>query len=303
MTGRNTGYSLPRTAFHVVELSNRMKSLQKIFQVIELLKENREMKLQEIADSLGLYKSTAHRLTSELCRSGYVQRNAETKAYHLGMKFVDISSHIIDNLDIRELSKPGIRHLNDIAKETIHLAVLADTQVIYVEKKESPHAIRMYSQIGRAAPLHCTGVGKAILAFQSPEMIDQMLGSGSLRKYTANTIVARDALLRELAVIRKDGFAFDREEHEPHVGCIAGPLWDHSGKVVASISITAVLYDLKMEELVTHKDLLLSTCAEISKSLGYRGGVDKDTPGLRGGPVRRRSPRKKVPKRVLMQRK
>jgi DNA-binding IclR family transcriptional regulator len=280
-----------------------MKSLQKIFQVIELLKENREMKLQEIADTLGLYKSTAHRLTSELCRNGYLQRSAETKAYQLGMKFVDISSHIIDNMDIRELSKPGIRHLNDVTRETIHLAMLIDKQVIYVDKMESPHAIRMYSQIGKVAPLHCTGVGKAILAFQSPEMISQMLDSGPLQKYTGNTIVTRDALMRELALIHKNNVAFDREEHEPHVGCIAGPLWDHTGKVVASISITAVLYNLKMEDLMAFKDLLLATCTEVSKSLGFRERANRNEKESNERPVGHRSPIQKVSKTILIRRK
>jgi DNA-binding IclR family transcriptional regulator len=242
-----------------------------------------------------LYKSTAHRLTSELCKNGYLQKNTESKAYQLGMKFVDISSHIIDNMDITELAKRGIKELNDVTRETIHLAVLVDMQVIYVAKKESPHAIRMYSQIGKVAPVHCTGVGKAILAFQPPEMIDAMLDSTRLQKYTAHTIVTREALMRELVSIRRNGFAVDREEHEPHVGCIAGPLRDYTGKVVASISITAVLYSLKIEKLFTHKDLLLATCAEISKSLGFRESVGckgedaKVRP--RGG---RRPPAKKV---------
>lgn len=278
-----------------MELPKDMKSLQKIFQIIELLRDNREMRLQEIADRLGLYKSTAHRLTAELCRNGYLQKNAESKAYQLGMKFVDLASHIIDNMDIAELATQGIRELNDVTQETIHLAVLVDRQVIYVAKKESPHAIRMYSQIGKIAPLHCTGVGKSILAFQSPELIDAMLDSVRLQKYTAHTIVTREGLMRELALIRRNGCAVDREEHEPHLGCIAAPLRDHAGKVVASISITAVLYRLKIDDLCAHKDLLLTTCAEISHRLGFRDGAAGNGQGAGGRPrVSRRPPTKKV---------
>ena len=249
-----------------------MKSLEKIFRIIELVTDNREMKLQEIADDLGLYKSTAHRLAAELCRYGFLLKNEMTKSYQLGMKFVDISSHIIDNMDIREVARRGIKELNDATGETIHLAVLVDRQVIYVDKKESAHAIRMYSQIGKVAPLYCTGVGKAVLAFQPAEVIDELLGGVDFRRFTPNTIVTRKDLMRELAAIRKNGFAFDREEHELHVGCIAAPVRDNTGSVVASVSITAVLYQLKLEKVAAHKELLLSVCAEISRGLGYREG-------------------------------
>jgi DNA-binding IclR family transcriptional regulator len=251
-----------------------MKLLQKVFQIIELLKSNKEMKLQEIVDELGMHKSTAHRLTAELCANGYLQKNAGTKTYQLGMKFLDISSHIIDRMDIREIAKQGIKELNAITKETIHLAVLADKQVIYTDKRESVHAIRMYSQIGKVAPFYCTGVGKIILAFQPAEVIDELLSSFRFQKHTPNTIVTRKALMKELAEIRKNGFGFDREEHELHVGCIAAPVRDHTRNVVASISVTAVLYEMSMEKLAGFKDLLLATCADISGELGYREGLD-----------------------------
>ena len=145
-----------------------MKSLEKVFRIIELLEKNQEMKLQDIANELSMYKSTVHRIVSELCEYNYLERHEETKKYKLGLKFVDISSHVIDNMDIRELAKKSIEELNVITKETIHLAMFIDNQAVYIDKKESTHAIRMYSKIGKVAPLYCTGVGKAIVAFQTP---------------------------------------------------------------------------------------------------------------------------------------
>lgn len=248
-----------------------MKSLQKVFRILDLLRDRREMRLQEIADSLRLQKSTTHRLAAELCAEGYLHKNPETKTYALGMKFLDISSFIIDNMDIRALAKPGIRNLNEVTRETVHLAMLVDRQVIYVDKEESARAVRMYSQIGKVAPLYCTGVGKAILAFQSSEMTEELLSRVRLLRYTPNTIVDRKAMARELAMIRRRGFALDNEEHEPDVGCIAAPLWDHSQRVIASISITAVLHrHANIEQLLQYKELLLETCAEISRLLGFR---------------------------------
>jgi DNA-binding IclR family transcriptional regulator len=248
-----------------------MKSLQRVFRIVDLLRDRREIRLQEIADSLQLQKSTVHRLTAELCAEGYLHKSPETKRYTLGMKFLYISSNIIDNMDIRALAKPGIRSLNELTQETVHLAMLVDRQVIYVDKEESPRAVRMYSQIGKVAPLYCTGVGKAVLAFQPPEMVGELLARLRFSRYTPNTIVDRQALARELAVIRKRGFALDNEEHEPNVGCIAAPLWDHSQKVIASISITAVLHrHVRIEQLLEYKELLVDTCDEISRKLGFR---------------------------------
>ena len=263
-----------------------MKSLEKVFRIIDLVEDNKEMKLQEIADELGLYKSTAHRLVAELCKNGFLRKNESTKSYQLGMKFVDLSSHIIDNMDIREVATRGIKRLNDVTGETIHLALLVDNQVIYVDKKESAHAIRMYSQIGKVAPIYCTGVGKAVLAFQPAETIEKLLDGVHFQRFTPNTIVTRKELVRELATIRRNGFDFDREEHELHVGCIAGPVRDNTASVVASVSVTAVLYQLKWERLVAYRDLLLSVCKEISTGLGYRESMGD---GARAAPRRDRA--------------
>ncbi|HVO39025.1 MAG TPA: IclR family transcriptional regulator [Spirochaetia bacterium] len=261
-----------------------MRSLQRVFRIVDLLRDRREIRLQEIADSLRLQKSTAYRLTAELCAEGYLQKSPETKTYALGMKFLDISSHIIDTMDIRALAKPGIRRLNEVTQDTVHLAMLVDRQVIYVDKEESPRAVRMYSQIGKVAPLYCTGVGKAILAFQPSETMDELLARVRFQRYTPNTIVDRHALARELAVTRRRGFALDNEEHEPNVGCIAAPLWDHSQKVIASISITVVLHrHVRIEQLLEYRELLVDTCDGISRKLGFRRETLKDGP-LNGQP-------------------
>jgi DNA-binding IclR family transcriptional regulator len=165
--------------------------------------------------------------------------------------------------------------------------MLVDKQVIYVDKVESSHAIRMYSRIGKVAPLFCTGVGKAVLAFQSPEMIKEMLDGLAFRKYTQSTIVSREKLLRELASIRKNGYALDREEHEADVACLAVPLRDYTRKVIASVSITAILFQISMEKLLEYRGLLLEKGRQISENLGYRDlarvqGPAPSTPRGRG---------------------
>jgi len=246
-----------------------MSSIDKVFSIINILKNSGELKLQEIADKLSLHKSTAHRYVSELCRNNYLERDNETKTYRLGFNFLDIASYIIENLDIREKAKKSIEELNAVTRETIHLGLLLGDHAIYIEKKESLHSIRMYSQIGRVAPLHCTGVGKAILAFQPPEFLKKLLDSITFHKYTENTIITREQLLKEIDVINKNGYAVDNEEHEKNIGCIAAPIWDYTKRVVASVSITAILYRLEMESLIKYKPLILEKSYEISRRLGY----------------------------------
>ncbi|MEW5815490.1 MAG: IclR family transcriptional regulator [Spirochaetota bacterium] len=247
-----------------------MKSLEKTFAIIELLKRERALRLQEIADELELYKSTAHRIVTELCSYNYLERDDETKKYRLGLKFVDISSHIIEHLDIRQAASKSIEELNKITKETVHLAMLFDNQAIYVDKQESPHTIRMYSQIGKIAPLYCTGVGKAILAFQPEETLNRLLNSIVFHKYTENTILSKERLKAEIEEIRKKGYALDMEEHEKSIICLAAPIRNHTKKVVASISVTAILPRMKMKDLLTYKNTILEKSYEISSKLGYK---------------------------------
>ena len=247
-----------------------MKSLDKVFTIIELLKKNKEMRLQEIADELDIYKSTIHRLISELCVYNYVERDNITKKYRLGLKFLDIASYVISNLDIREAAREGIEEINNITKETVHLAILLDDKAIYIDKKESHHSIRMYSQIGKPAPLYCTGVGKAILAYQPPEILNNLLKTITFHKYTKSTIMSRKQLLTEIDEIKINGYALDNEEHEENIGCIAVPIRDYTKKVIASISITAILYRMKLLDLLKYKDIILEKSYEISKKLGYK---------------------------------
>jgi len=246
-----------------------VESLKKVFSVIDLLNRNKEMKLQEIANALEMYKSTVHRIVSILVANGYLDKDGETKKYKLGLKFVDVASHVIENLDIRAVACECIEELNSITKETVHLAMLLDNQAIYVDKKESTHAIRMYSQIGKIAPLYCTGVGKAILAFQPPDILNKLVDSISFHQYTPNTVKSRKQLLIELDSIRKDGYALDREEHEKNMICLAAPVRDYTKKVIASISITAVSPRMSIEELLSYKEIILEKGFEISRRLGY----------------------------------
>lgn len=248
-----------------------MKSLDKVFKIIDLIKNKGGMRLKDISGSLNIYKSTAYRIVSELVSEGYIRKDSESKKYNLGLKFLEVSRHLIKDIDLAENAEESTDRLNKLTKETIHLAKLIGDQAIYINKRESQHNIRMYSQIGKNVPLHCTGVGKVIVAFQTtPRRRDKLIENIDFRKYTDNTITNKDAFLRELEKIKKEGFAVDREEHEENIICIAAPIRDYTGNVIASISITAISYRLNLDELLVHKDILIEECEKVSRKMGYK---------------------------------
>lgn len=247
-----------------------MELLDRIFKIIDLLKNNEGMRLQDISNDLDLHKSTTHRLLSELITYGYVKRNNETKKYSLSLKFLEIASHLIEGNELIVNAKDSIEKLNTITKENIHLAELVGDSVIYIDKKESPHSIRMYSQVGKSVPLYCTGVGKVILAFQPLDIRDRLISRINFIKYTNNTIADVESLLIELDKIVKDGFALDNQEHENNIACIAAPIRDYNGNVIASISITAILFRMNFDKLLDFKDLLLEESNNVSKKMKYK---------------------------------
>jgi DNA-binding IclR family transcriptional regulator len=172
------------------------------------------------------------------------------------------------------MAEPLLIELWQNSQETVHLGVLNDGEVLYVEKLESPHTIRMYSEIGRRAPLHCTGLGKALLANLPAEEIEQVIEQRGLRRYTENTLVNRADLFEEMAAIRFRGAAFDNEEHEKSVRCVAAPVYDAQGRVIAAISIAGPAFRMTPERQKDLVPYVVEASQRISRRLGYGAGLD-----------------------------
>lgn len=246
-----------------------MKTLDKLFSIIEVLEENNGMRLQEIADSLNMNKSTIYRFISKLSEYELVKKNNESQKYALGMRFLNISSNIIEKLNLREESRNNLEKLSRITGEMIHLGMLLGNEIVYIDIKESVGSIRMSSKIGKRVPIYCTALGKTILAFQGKKRVNQILNSIKLSKRTKSTITSKKELLKEINRIRKDGYAIDREENEEDIACIAAPIKDYAKKVEAAISITVILSRIKIENIINYKDLIIKEANNISKKLGY----------------------------------
>jgi IclR family KDG regulon transcriptional repressor len=247
-----------------------VKTLDKFYKIVDLLAEHNGLRLQEIADSLGMNKSTVYRFLSSLLDHGYIKKDEDTSRYSLGLRFINIAEEIKDKLDLRKIVHPYLLEIGKLTGDTIHLTVFDGKSAVYIDKVESNRPVRMYSKIGNIAPIYCTAVGKAVLAFQSDQAIKDILNNTVLKRHTENTITNVDMLLKEMESIRSNGFAVDDGEHEKDICCIASPIRDHDKTVNAAISISAVKSRFDLQGLLRYKDFLREQCEKISRELGYR---------------------------------
>jgi len=217
--------------------------IRSVSRALELLKtfrgEQSELSLAEISRRLSLNRSTTFRLLVTLQAHGYLEQDRETRKYRLGVTCLELGSVFLNQSDIRKEAFPILGDLRDDCKETVHLARLAGSEVVYLEKLEGllPIGI-MGSRVGGRAPAHCTGLGKAMLAYIPETEIRQLYAKSGLRRFAPNTITDLTELLSELATIKERGYGIDNEEHEPDVRCVAVPIWNYRQKVVGAISVS-----------------------------------------------------------------
>jgi IclR family transcriptional regulator, KDG regulon repressor len=231
--------------------------------------EDYEIGISSLAQRLGLAKSTVHRLASTLIGADMLEQNPETGRYRLGLALLELGALVRRKMDVSNEAKPYLRTLRETTGETVHLAILDHASVFYVTKLESKQAIRMSSEVGARAPAHCTAEGKALLAFQPEDFVEEVIGYG-LQGRTAHTITDAKALLRDLAVIRERGYAIDDEESEVGLRSVAAPIRSQSQAVVASLSVAGPAHRVSRKALVSYAREVVGAADAISQRLGYR---------------------------------
>ncbi len=207
----------------------------RVFSILERISESEEWTLEELSKAAGLAKPTAYRFLQTLQELGYVRRNGADR-YSLTMKLFAVGSRALDHLDLYAAARPIAQALAAELGETVHMGVLDELEAVYVLKIESKYTIRMYSRVGRHVPLHCTSLGKCLLAWAEPRALSAILDELRLVAFAPKTIATRAGLEAELERVRRDGYALDDEEHEEGIHCVGAPIFDHSGVVVAAIS-------------------------------------------------------------------
>lgn len=245
-----------------------VRSVVKITSLFEALAKQDEMGLTEISKSIRVHKSTAYRFLTSLKELGYVKQNPETEKYSLSLRLFEVGAEVLARLNEREEARPVMKRLAEQTEETIHLGMLDQDEVVYIDKIDSPQTLRMYSQIGRRSPAYCTGIGKVLLAWAPPEITNRLLGKGTLYRFTEHTIIEPYLLKERLHHIREHGYGEDNEEHEAGICCVAAPIRDMRGEVTAAISIAMPKLRFQTERLAYLRKLVIEATREISSRLG-----------------------------------
>jgi len=211
-------------------------TLAKGLDVLEALSDVEDTGLSELARRLGVSCPTLFRILATLGARGYVQKSADSR-YRLTLKAWELGAKAVRRIRLRDVARPFMERLAAATSETVHLSVLQGDGIVIIDKLDSPHPVRVDTFVGLRAPAHCSATGKAILAYMPPEALAEILPQ-RLARHTAATIADRTAFERELAEVRRAGWAKNREEWRPGVCAAAVPIHDSAGAVIASLSVT-----------------------------------------------------------------
>lgn len=248
----------------------RLSSVAAAIRVLKAFSEEEvELGISNLAQRLDLAKSTVHRLAVTLVAEGLLEQNPANGRYRLGIALFALGALVRRRLDVSNQAQPFLHVLRERSGETVHLAIMDQTSIMYLFTLESPQAIRMRSYIGTRKPAFCTSEGRAMLAFSSPDLVGRVIAEG-LPARTANTPTDPKALLKILEAVRADGYAFDNEESEDGMRGIAAPIRDSSGNVIAAAGLCGPTQRLTKKALRNFIPQLLSTTEAISVRLGYR---------------------------------
>ncbi|MBP2473304.1 DNA-binding IclR family transcriptional regulator [Crossiella equi] len=225
--------------------------------------------LDELAAVLDVHKSTALRLLRTLEARRFVQRE-DVRHYRLGTTLFDLAHRALEERDVRRTVEPALRELNASTGHTVHLASYEDGEVIYIDKYDSRHQVRMYSRIGKSAPLHCTAVAKILLS-ALPETEQRRIVEGiTFTRLTANTITEPGPYLAELRKVRAQGYAVDRSEHEDFIHCVGAPILGARGEVLAAVSMSVPKMLLDYDGLMALLPELRAAARKASADCGWR---------------------------------
>ena len=243
-------------------------SVIKAIRIINLLAENNDkMSLAEISSKLSLLPSTAHHLITSLKMEHYVEQNLRTKKYGLGLRLFEIGlSNNYYQLLVDRVT-PVLELISGETGESSNLAVMIEGQITYIAQKQSTQMMKTFVRLGQRSPVHCTGVGKVLISDLAEEEIRLIISQHGLKRYTNNTITTVDEFLNEVKNVKRDQYALDREEREDGVFCIAVPVYNSAGKIVAAISVSGPEVRMKTKDIDSTVDLIKKNTLLLSGTL------------------------------------
>jgi DNA-binding IclR family transcriptional regulator len=263
MARKASGKSEPRKRERLSSVATAMRLL-KAFSEDEI-----DIGISALAKRLGIAKSTAHRLAATLVAEGMLEQERDNGKYRLGVGLFRLGVLVRRRMEVSSEARPYLYNLREAINESVHLAILDGTEIMYVYNLESTHAIRSRSDLGVRKPAHATAEGQAILAFQPQDIVDRVIAAG-LAAYTPKTITNPDRFHKALAAVRQRGCAIEDEESEIGMACVAAPIRDDSGDVVAALGVAGPVTRLSKKSIAGVVPHVIATADQVSARLGYR---------------------------------
>ena len=258
------------------DAGSKQKRLSSVGTAIQLLKafseEQVDIGISELSRRLGVAKSTVHRLAATLAAEGLLEQDRESEKYRLGIALFRLGALVRRRMDISSQGRPYLYALREKTNETVHLAILDGTEIMYVYNLESTQAIRMRSDLGVRKPAYCTAEGQAILAFQPQPVIDAVIAQG-LTPRTPQTITDPAELIKALGVVRQRGCAIEDEESEIGMRGISAPIRNDAGEVVAAVGLAGPATRLSKKAIAAFVPHVIETADLVSSRLGHRSSA------------------------------
>ncbi|MCI0392362.1 MAG: IclR family transcriptional regulator [Acidobacteria bacterium] len=276
-----------KTAANINDSPYQVQVLDRALGILDSLSnEGPELGPAELSERLELHKSTVHRLLMVLERHRLIEKKPQNGKYRLGMKLFELGNQAVTQLDLRERAQPYLERLVLETGETAHICVLNGDRMLSIANVESSCTLRTPSTVGRRTLLHCTSVGKAMLAFLPEDEADELIEKCELTRYTGRTLTTLARLKAELRLIRQRGYAIDNEEFEEGLRCVGAPVRDYSGKIVAALGIAGPAFRLTEGRTPKVSQAVLGAAKHLSEELGYRALPTKNEGAKITAPIR-----------------
>ncbi|WP_428943231.1 DNA-binding transcriptional regulator KdgR [Pantoea sp. FN060301] len=246
-----------------------VSSVMKVFGILQALGEEREHGITELSQRVMMSKSTVYRFLQTMKSLGYVSQEGDSEKYSLTLKLFELGAKALQNVDLIRSADIQMRELSRHTKETIHLGALEEDSIVYIHKIDSLYNLRMYSRIGRRNPLHSTAIGKVLLAWREVEEVKEILADVVFNRSTSRTVGSAEELMPVLERVRAQGFGEDNEEQEEGLRCIAVPVFDRFGVVIAGLSISFPTIRFAEEEKSDYVAMLHQAARKLSEQMGY----------------------------------
>ncbi|GLS89971.1 DNA-binding transcriptional regulator KdgR [Psychromonas marina] len=246
-----------------------VSSVLKVFSILQALGDQKDIGVSELSQRLMMSKATTYRFLQTMKMQGYVAQEDEADKYSLTLKLFELGSKSLEYVDLISLADKEMQLISEKTNEALHLGALDETSIIYIHKIDSNYNLRMQSKIGRRNPIYSTAIGKVLLADKEESFIREKLSHVEFIKHTEKTLENTDQLLSELQVVKEQHYAEDNQEQEPGLRCIAAPIYNRFGTIIAGLSISFPTIRFDEKRMPYYVGLLHQSSKNISNQLGY----------------------------------